>query len=240
MNKIIKNQKNILLFLTFLFIIHYSLFIIPAANAQSSSVDLTWDATARAPASYKGKILPTRKSTVNISALFSGNNGLIFDWRLDDKFLSNKSGPGKSELSFIIDDYAGGDKSVRLEIKTPNNAIVATESISIPIARPQTLIYFADPETETPYGISLKNLIVTPTRLNFAAQNYFFNAPDKNLNWQWMLNNQEVAGADSKPWLASLDLSNIGALFSFQIQVAVKNPNNDLEMAQSTINLNIK
>lgn len=215
-----------------------------------SDFDLTWSASSQAPASYKGKLLPTQNTTINVSALPSiywpgaktlvNNNNLIFNWRVDDKFSTDKSGVGKSNFPLRIRDFAGADKSIRLEIKTLDGAVSITRSTVIPIVRPQTLIYFANPKTNLPYGAALKNLITKPANLNFIAQNYFFNAPSKDLKWQWFINNEEVSGENEKPWLASLNLSNIGQSFSARIQASVKNPANDLETAQSTINLEVK
>lgn len=219
-------------------------------SSTVSDFDLTWDATSQAPASYKGKLLPTQNSIIGVSALpfiywpgtktLINSNNLIFNWRVDDKLSAGNSGIGKSDFIFKVNDFAGTDKSIRLEIKTPNNAVSLSKSLTIPIVRPQTLIYFADPKTNLPYGSALKNLTIKPINLNFIVQNYFFNAPSKDLKWQWFINNQEVTGKDEKPWIASLNLSNISQLFSAQVQVSVKNPSNDLETAQSTINLELK
>jgi len=215
-----------------------------------SDFDLTWNASSQAPASYKGKLLPTQNSIIGVSALSSvyqpgtktliNSNNLIFNWTVDDKFSTEKSGIGKSDLILRINDFAGVSKSVRLEIKTPDGAVSLIKNAAIPIARPQTLIYFADPKTNLPYGGALKNLIIKPMNLNFIAQNYFFNAQSSGLKWQWLIDNKEVAGGSEKPWLASLNISNIKQSFSTQIQAIVKNPANDLETAQSTINLEVR
>jgi len=215
-----------------------------------SDFDLTWGASSQAPASYKGKLLPTQNSTVSVSALpfiyrpgtktLINNNNLIFNWTVDDKFSAGNSGIGNSDFIFRVNDFAGVSKSVQLEIKTPDNAVSLIKNTTIPIVRPQTLIYFADAKTNLPYGAALKNSIIKSMNLNFIAQNYFFNTPSKDLKWQWFINNEEVAGKGEKPWLASLNLSNISQLFSAQVQVSAKNPANDLEIAQSTINLEVK
>ncbi len=215
-----------------------------------SDFDLTWSASSQVPASYKSKLLPTQNSTIDVSALpfiyqpgtktLINNNSLIFNWTVDDKFLTDKSGINKSDLLLMVRDFAGVNKSVRLEIKTPDNTVSISKDVAIPVARPQTLIYFADPKTNLPYGVALKNLIIKSTDLNFIAQNYFFNAPSKDLKWQWFINNKEVTSEGEKPWLASLNLSSISQLFSAQVQVLVKNPANDLETTQSIINLEVK
>jgi len=219
-------------------------------SSTVSDFDLTWSASSQTPASYKGKPLPTQNSTVRISTLSSiyrpgtktliNNNNLIFNWRVDDEFSTVNSGIGKSDFIFTIRDFAGADKSVRLEIKTPDNAVSLTKSAAIPVVKPQILIYFADLDTNLPRGAALKNLITEPMNLNFIAKNYFFNPLPKDLKWQWFVNNKEAPGKSEKPWLASLNLADVGRPFSAQAQVSAKNPANDLEAAQSTINLEIR
>ncbi len=215
-----------------------------------SDLDLTWNASSQTPASYKGKSLPTQNSVINISAMpfiyrpgtktFINNDDLIFNWKLNDKFSADNSGIGKSDFIFRISDFSVGNKSVQLEIKTSDNIVSIIKIIEIPTVRPQTLVYFADPETGLPFGVALKNLISISPSFNFTAQNYFFNAPSKDLEWQWFMDNKEVADKSGKPWLASLSIPNVSRPFFTQIQAVVKNPANDLETTQSTFNLEIR
>ncbi|MBI4919811.1 hypothetical protein HY838_00715 [Candidatus Azambacteria bacterium] len=215
-----------------------------------SDFDITWSASSEAPASYKGKLLPTQNSTIVVSALpfiyrpgsktLISADDLIFNWTIDDKLSKSKSGLNKSDFILKIDDFAGSEKSLRLEIKTADATVSAIKNITIPVVRPQTLIYFNNLETNSPYGGALKNLITIPAVFNFIAKNYFFNSPDKDLKWQWFVNSNEVPAETDKPWLASLDLSNFSQFFSVQIQTIIKNPANETETAQSTINLQVK
>ncbi|MFH1990526.1 MAG: hypothetical protein ABIJ19_01590 [Patescibacteria group bacterium] len=233
-----------------IFILSLAIGCLPnAALALTNAIDLTWDANSQAPASYKGKLLPTQNSTVNISALpfiywpgsktLIANNNLIFNWHIDDKFSAGNSGAGKSNLIFTVNNYAGGRKLIRLEIKSSDGAVSVSKIIEIPIARPQVFVHLADSKTGFPYGGALKNLTVSPTDLNFVAQNYFFNTTPNNLRGQWLVDGKEVGGGSERPWLASLNLTNMGPLLA-QIQVIVKNSSNELETAQSTINLEVK
>ena len=83
--------------------------------------------------------------------------------------------------------------------------------------------------------------MIKPMNLNFVAQTYFFTAPAINLKWQWFINNTEVDSETEKPWFAALNLANdlLGQL-SAQIKVTAQNSNNELELAQSIINLEVK
>ena len=219
-------------------------------SSTVSDFDLSWNASSQAPAEYKGKLLPTQNSTVHVSALPFiyqpgtktpvASNNLIFNWTKDDKFSAGNSGIGKSNFIFVANDYAGASKSILLEIKTSDGAVSILKTVEIPVVRPQTLIYLADAKTNFPFGAALKNLTAKPMNLNFAARNYFFNALPKNLNWQWLVDNKEVAGGSSEPWLASFNIPNTGRAFFTQIQATAKNPVNDLETAQSTINLEVQ
>jgi len=244
-----KKNKNKILYSYFVCLLIIYISLPHTVSALTNDVDLTWDANSQAPASYKGKLLPTQNSTVNISALpfvywpgtktLIANNNLIFNWYIDDKFSAGNSGAGKSNLIFTVNNYAGGSKLVRLEIKSSDGAVSISKIIEIPIARPQVFIYLADSKTGLPFGPALKNLTVGPIDLNFVAQNYFFNAPPKDLKWQWLVDGKEIESGGERPWLASLNLTNIGPLFT-QIQTIVKNSSNELETAQATINLEVK
>ena len=231
--------------------------LMPSGDSLSDSIsstvsdfDLSWSASSQAPAEYKGKLLPTQNSTVYVSALPSiyqpgtktliNNSNLIFNWTIDDKFSAGSSGIGKANLIFAANNYAGASKSVRLEIKTTDGAVSIIKSVEIPVVRPQTLVYLADAKTNFPFGAALKNITAKPMDLNFAARTYFFNALPKDLSWQWLVDDKEVAGGGGEPWLASLSIPDIGRSFFTQIQAKAKNPANDLETAQATINLEVK
>ncbi len=220
-------------------------------NFTASDADLTWIANSEAPVFYRAKLIPTQNSLVTISALpfiyrpgtksqISSNN-LIYNWIKDDKMDSEKSGVNKFSYVFRVNNFFGNSHLVRLEVKTEDGAVSLGKDVSIPVARPQVLLYFADLKTNLPYGAALKNLTTKSTSLNFIAQTYFFTAPAKNLKWQWFVNNTEVGSENEKPWLATLNLANgfLGQL-SAQIKVTAQNTDNELESAQSTTNLEVR
>lgn len=220
-------------------------------NLTVSDFDLTWAANSKAPIFYRAKLIPAQDSVVTISALpfvyrpgtksqISSNN-LIYNWMLDNKIDFQKSGLNKSSYTFRVSNFPDNSHSIRLEIKTEDSAVLLRKEILIPIMKPQIFLYFSDPATNLPYGVALKNLSVKPSNLNFAAQTYFFSTQTKNLKWQWFINNKEVIGETEKPWLAALNLVNsfIGA-FSTQIKVTAQNPFNELQIAESITNLEIK
>lgn len=225
-----------------------------AAVFTVSDIDLSWNASNEAPAGYRSKIFPTQNSTISISALPSiyrpgtktiiGSDSLIFNWFINDKLESNKSGTGKSDLSFRVDGFPGSDPRIRLEILTEDKTISLNKFITIPVVWPQTFLYLTDNKTALPYGKALKDFVIkssTVKSLDFTAENYFFNFPKNQLKWNWLVDNKEIAGGGDKPWSAVLNIpSGITQPFSFQIKASAKNPQNDLESAESTVNLEIK
>lgn len=220
-------------------------------NLTASDVDLTWIANSKAPITYKAKLMPTQNSLVTISAqpfvyrpgtknLINSNN-LIYNWMPDSKIDSLKSGLNKSSYVFRVNNFPGNSQFIRLEIKTEDGAAFLSKDIFIPVAKPKIFLYFSDPSTSLPYGAALKNLEIKPADFSFVAQTYFFNALEKNLKWQWVINNAEVNSGNENPWLATLNLKDkTPGQFSTQIKIIAKNPNNELESDESITNLEIK
>ncbi|KKS27341.1 MAG: hypothetical protein UU84_C0006G0002 [Candidatus Yanofskybacteria bacterium GW2011_GWC2_41_9] len=220
-------------------------------NFTVSDVDLTWIANSQAPIFYRAKIMPTQNSLVIISALpfiyrpgtknLMASNNLIYNWKIDGKMDSEKSGANKSSYVLRASNFPGNSYSVQVEIKTADNSASLNKDILIPVVKPQVFMHFSDPKTNLPYGVALKNLTTGAANLNFIAETYFFTAPAKNLKWLWFINNAEVGGVNKKPWLATLNLANdfLGQL-SAQIKVTAQNPGNELEIAQSITNLEIR
>lgn len=222
-------------------------------NLTASDVDLTWIANSQAPVFYRAKLMPIQNSIVALSALpfiyRPGTrtkipyNNLVYNWIVNDKLDFEKSGLNKPNYIFAVNNFFGNSYLVRLEIKTEDNAVYLNKYAAIPVVKPQVLLYFSDPKTGLPFGVALKNLMIKPINLNFVAQPYFFNAPFKNLKWQWFVNNAVVnpPAGEEKPWLASLDfMDDFFRQFSAQIKVTAQNPRSELESAQSITNLEIK
>lgn len=222
-----------------------------AINLTVSDADLTWVTDSKAPVFYRAKLMPTQNSVVIVSALpfiyrpgtknLIASSNLTYNWIIDGKMDSEKSGKNKFSYVFRANNFPGNSYLIRLEIRTEEGVVSLNKYATIPVVRPQVMLHFSDPKTGLPYGTALKNLMIRPASLNFTAETYFFTVPAKNLKWLWFINNAEVGSETEKPWLATLNLANdfIGA-FSTQIKVTAQNPNNELESAQSIINLEIK
>ena len=223
-----------------------------AINLTVSDVDLTWVANSQAPAAYRAKLMPTQNSIVAISALSFiyrpgtknqiNSSNLIYNWIINGKLDLVNSGTDKNSYILTVNDFLKSDFLIRLEVKTADGAVSLNKFLTIPIVRPRVQLYFFDPETNQSFGGALKNITTKPINLNFIAQAYFFNIPEKHLKWQWLVNNTKVDSQTEKPWSATLNLkdSSLGQFFSTQIKVTAENPDNDLEMGQSIINLEVQ
>lgn len=217
----------------------------------ASDCDLTWNAATEAPAGYGGKLLPIKNSSIMVSALpfiyvpgtknTLAPSNLIYNWKLDNSLDTINSGAGKSTYNFTVTNYSGDFHTIRLEIQNQDGTISLIKNISIPVVSPQTLVYFADSKTNLPQSIALKNLVALSLNFNFVAQNYFFNAANQQLKWQWLVNNNEITGETDNPWLATLNVpSDTARPFSAQIQTVISNPAYQFESSKSTINLEIR
>ncbi|MBI2635082.1 MAG: hypothetical protein HYW79_00880 [Parcubacteria group bacterium] len=225
-----------------------------AAVFTVSDVDLSWNASSEAPAGYRGKTLPTKKSAVLISALptiyqpgtkaLISSGGLVFNWFINGKLQADKSGIGRSDLNFYVGSFSGGSEEIRLEVKTGDSTVSLNKFVTVPIMRPQTFIYVADNKTSLPYGKALRDFFIesaTVKAIDFVAENYFFNFPKNRLKWSWLVDSREIMGGGDKPWSAVLNVpENIARPFSFQVRAVAQNPQEDLEIAESTANLKVR
>jgi len=220
-------------------------------NFTVSDIDLTWIANSKAPVTYKAKLMPTQNSFVTVSALPTvyrpgtkaqiSSSNLLYNWMPNGKIDSSKSGKNRTTYAFRISNFSGNSQFIRLEIKTDDGAAFLSKDVLIPTVKPQVFLYFSDSQTNLPYGVALKNLSAKPADFNFTAQNYFFNALGNNLKWRWFINNTEVDSKNENPWLATLNLkSKTLGQFSTQIKVTAQNTSNELEIAESITNLEIR
>ncbi len=217
-----------------------------------SDMDITWNANNYVPADYEGKILPTQNSIISASVLpfvyrpgtktIIGSASLTYNWMVDEKFLTEKSGVNKTDYVFRINNFAGATKSIRVEVRNDDKSISLTKEIKIPVVRPQTLIYFYDVATTRPFGSALREFAAkTVDPLNFMARNYFFNTTPNRIKWSWTIDGVDVAGAPDFPWLAIFSVpKNILRPFSSQARLTAQNPDYELETAATAVNFEIR
>ncbi|MBU6500455.1 MAG: hypothetical protein KGJ89_01325 [Patescibacteria group bacterium] len=176
-----KNLNTVLILFSAIFA---ALLLIREARAQQSTPQflVTWRANSYVPADYRGKIMPTTNSLINVSfeLLVGGKPADISKqtvyWYLNDDLLAG--GAGMQSIGFVpngITDTA----SIRIQI--PNYATnLLVDNIDIPLVSPEAVIY-------SPYP----NGSFSGNSLQVSAIPYFFNTTTpSSLNYSWTVNDQ--------------------------------------------------
>ncbi len=199
---------------------------------------ISWKAINYVPADYKGKILPSKNSTIQISfdVLDSGKFINIskqqVEWYLNDNLI--KSGVGLKSITFT----ASTNSNV-IEILIPNytdskySAAQINTIITIPIASPEIVIKAPYPNKNITIGDNL-----------FQVLPYFFNINTLNqLKVDWEVDGVKNSGTADRQDILNLTTTSQGQAATgtnVGIKAFVQNLTNQFEFAQNYINLNIK
>ncbi len=117
-------------------------------------LDVVVEAQTKTPVFYQGRALPSIGSTVNLTALLSGNNALpsaqMYTWSLNNQVIEGGSVRGKNTVS--IKTPIGQTFLVTLEISSLDGTLLTRRTIQLPAVTPTISFY----ETSTLYGIKNK------------------------------------------------------------------------------------
>lgn len=223
-----------------LFIILYSLFLIPRVSAQMEpEFMVTWKANNYVPSDYQGKILPISGTAVDVNFEII-ENGKFADLSKTEIFLyANdnliKSGKGIKSLNFVADRTAGTSQLV--EIIIPNyqpkkgESIRLEKSINIPLVKPEAVIDSPYPNNKINIGLN-----------NFRSLLYFFNIanPLTDISFQWEAAGQEIRGEVANPDLLSLEIQEFLSGQEFNLNLTASNRFEEIEFANQFITLKVK
>jgi len=234
----------------YVFFVLLSLFLSFSVNAQVNPPILTsltnpdfdflisWKATNYVPADYKGKILPSKNSPVQISFDVLDNGKFVnianqqIEWYLNDSLI--KSGAGLKSILFTPIS-----NSNVIEILIPNyndtkyKAAELSAVITIPLASPEVVINAPFPNKSISIGDS-----------SFQVLPYFFNINTINqLKIDWDVDGTKNSGQANRQDILNLTTTSQGQAAvgtNIGIKAFVQNILNQFEFAQNYINLNIK
>jgi len=231
-------KKNFLILWIMLFLILYSLFMIPPASAQvAPEFMVTWKANNYVPSDYQGRILPIDKTIIEIAFEVIDKNKIadlskteIF-WHINGRF--QNSGPGIKNFNFEANKLI---RDQLIEIIIPNYQTMAegiklNKTLTIPLAKPDVIINSPYPNNE-----------IAAVQNEFKALPYFFNIvnPPTDLFFNWQANTQKIEGGVENPNLLTLDASNLTSGAEFNVKLFAQNLFEETEFANQLITLRIK
>jgi hypothetical protein len=202
---------------------------------------ISWKAINYVPADYKGKILVSKNSDIEISFDVLDNSKFIdiseqeVKWYINNNLL--ESGVGLKTIKFTVVD----NKDQFVEISIPNyndskykNADLGA-IITIPSARPEVVI-------NAPYQNKTMNINIKENI--FQVLPYFFGISNLNqLKIDWTVNGADIIGETNRPDILNLTMDTKGGVeegFNIDIRVFVQNLADQLQFTRDYINLNVK
>lgn len=199
-----------------------------SVHAQTKPEFMTsWKAYSYAPPTFKGKILPTRNSKIDV-AFEIIDGGRLADlsnttvrWYVDNKL--QKSGVNLKNFTFNVSTFPGRNNQVRI-VAVNYKGVNLEKNIFIPVVAPQAVIYKSGTN-------------------NFTVLPYFFNVSDfSRFAFIWSANGNEILATSEmeKPDQLELNSNNLPSGSRINLGVSVRNFSNELEFASYSINFLIK
>ncbi len=212
------------------------------------TLELYWSADTYAPFGYQGRTLPTKGSLVTVNACLEVTGGdpknLKYSWFLDDIFQETKSGYGRDKFQFGIRRLNNASHAVRLKVFNEDRSFFAEELITIPIARPEVVVYNkTETQINLPYTTSAANFNLTTNKeSSFLALPYFFSIKTlEDLEFDWTFADKTYKESSLTANVFGLKIINKEAKGAFEqtLKVVTTNKRYPEQRAQTTVELNI-
>lgn len=171
---------------------------------RPAEVDILWEADTYIPPFYRGKALPSSRSSIRLSAVpfLAGGNGvllkpasLVYSWEQDGKKLTAASGFGKQTV-FLEGPRLYQESIVSVEVSSLDGSITAKKTIFFDPTTPLVAFYEKHPLRGIVRNQTLSaNYLLQKDEFSLRAEPYFFPlAAYKNraLEFEWTVNTQKV------------------------------------------------
>lgn len=209
-------------------------------------VDLLWSADVYIPPEYGGKALSSPRSLITISAVpqfVSGGRtispaSLIYEWNIDSKIKTSKSGSGKRTFSFYASVAAGAVHEVGLKVYNADKTIVVNKTVSITVHDPEVLVYEEEVTGGPNMSLAITNFKMFPGEgKKFRALPYFSSERVTDLSFKWAANNDKIV-EDKIPDVLKVKLAN-DAAGAVNVNVLIESVKNIVQRARASFVINI-
>lgn len=202
--------------------------------AQSSGVDLIWEAQTYVPPNYRGRTLPSPESLVRVVAITRIKNP-IFYWRKDGLDVRSASGAGKNVLDYRA--ATNGSNLIELTVTLPDGSIGATAAARIPVAAPK-IVFYETKDGQIDYRRALKNLNIVTEQTKIIAEPFYFSLTDwlnRRLTFNWSANKQKIEPATEDPRFLTLITSADSGTGETMLNLKITNAEHPLQTAAAKL-----
>jgi len=234
--------------ITILILLSAGFYFTPAAlNARAASSDfiLTWSANSYIPLSYEGKALPSRGSSIKVSAiptrkLTQNPDILYYRWLLDGDIMGWAQGQGKSSFKFTVTKWGGASHEIESQILDSEENVLWRGSLSVKIVNPQVLFK----TNGNNYAARDSLTATTGQNLTFIAEPLFFNAQKiSDLIFNWTLDGQTPISLNEKnpnQMTIKIPAGNLSASIFKDLSVFIQNKIDELQQSKANLSVEIK
>lgn len=202
-------------------------------------LDIIIEPQTRVPDFYLGRALPSIGSTVNATALISGegfrNPDLIYTWKVDNKVIEGGALRARNKISFTVP--RGSNYTLMLEVTDLTGKIIAKRAILLPSVKPEILFY----ENNSLFGISTKAISksfpIVGQSVEIKAEPYYldsniYNSPSYH---QWKIDGVVNTNINN-PYVVTLQkISDFG---SSNLDFEVRDTKQVLQGAEASLQIN--
>ena len=205
-----------------------------------ADLDILWEADTYTPPFYRGKALPTPESHIKIVGMpnlrnrgvQSLENEVVFNWKVNNKNQSTKSGFGKNPLT-IRNDFLRLEERISLNVQHTDGLTQAEENIVIKITQPKVVLYRGDSPLRNANNLDFEDTELQSVEI--VAEPFHFSSRPELLNllsYRWRINGQILNELNprNKNVLSILPDPSQGAA---NVSLLVENPVKLLQSASS-------
>jgi len=208
---------------------------------EPTNIDLLWEANTYTPPFYRGKALPTYKSSIKVLALPSGKNintKFIYNWSIDS--LNNIAGSsGYNQKTFTtFGSYAGYSRKINVSMTSFDKFIKAKKTIKIESVAPELVFYENNPLMGTIFNNALYGIReIKSNDFSVKAEPYYVSRGElKNVQYKWGVGKDRVESKDNKEKMITFTKPENGS-GKVQVQAHFKNTANTYQEARSGVYL---
>ncbi|MBA4320753.1 MAG: hypothetical protein C0412_20370, partial [Flavobacterium sp.] len=160
------------------------------------NIGLIWWPDTYTPYEYKGRTLPSLGSKIAVEAIVDIAAGdadtLKYSWFLDNTFQRSKSGYGKNEFYFYVQQRPDNYHIVKVQIFNENRSVFEEKFIEIPVVEPELVVYPSNGNAHFSERTDKVSFVLADKEFSFIAKPYFFSIKRMtDLEFEWRFPGQE-------------------------------------------------
>jgi len=199
--------------------------IVIQKNIKPVYLDVIIEPQTRTPDFYQGRSIPSESSTINATALLSGNgfrnSDLMYVWKVNNKVIDGGALRGRNQVSFTTP--IGNSFVLSVEVSELDGTVITSRNIILPSVKPTLLFY----EVSALFGVSEKaideSLVAIGNNITVRGEPYYLdiNTYNNPTISNWEVKNGNYAKVGSSPYEVSVQYNGANSqrtLLSFHVR----------------------